>query len=76
MRGSIRKLTGSQWKTLYSTAILDEVQKEPSLIESIKSVYDQLGDPKYFLLGSSQLLLLEKVMESLAGSALYSIFFR
>ncbi|MFO7971409.1 MAG: AAA family ATPase, partial [Desulfobacterales bacterium] len=57
------------------TAILDEVQKEPALIESIKSVYDQWEDPKYFLLGSGQLLLLEKVKESLAGRCIILEFF-
>lgn len=67
MRGQYSLLTASQWRTLYPRAILDEVQKEPKLIESIKSVYDQWIDPKYILLGSSQLLLLEKVKESLAG---------
>ena len=43
------------------------MQKEPRLVESIKSVYDQWAEPRYILLGSSQLLLLEKVRESLAG---------
>jgi uncharacterized protein len=75
MRGRYSQLTASQWKTLYPTAILDEVQKEPALIESIKSVYDQWEYPKYFLLGSSQLLLLEKVKESLAGRCIILEFF-
>ena len=66
-RENFLRLTASQWKTLYPKAILDEVQKEPSLIESIKSVYDQYDEPRYILLGSSQFLLLEKVRESLAG---------
>jgi len=57
----------STWRELYPKAILDEVQKEPSLIESIKSVYDQWTEPRYIFTGSSQLLLLEKVRESLAG---------
>jgi predicted AAA+ superfamily ATPase len=61
------KLTAGQWKNLYPRAVLDEVQKEPQLVESIKSVYDQWPEPRYILLGSSQLLLLEKVKESLAG---------
>lgn len=60
-------LTAAQWKSLYPKAALDEVQKEPQLIESIKSAYDQYDDVRYLLLGSSQLLLLEKVKESLAG---------
>jgi len=60
-------MTAAQWKELYPSAILDEVQKEPGLIESIKAVYDQWAEPRYILSGSSQLLLLEKVKESLAG---------
>ena len=62
-----KKLTASQWSSLYPKAILDEVQKEPQLVESIKSVYDQFPKPKYILLGSSQILLLKKIRESLAG---------
>jgi predicted AAA+ superfamily ATPase len=67
LKGDYLKLTASQWKTLYPQAILDEVQKTPVLIESIKSVYDQFPAPRYVLLGSSQFLLMEKVKESLAG---------
>jgi len=60
-------LTASQWKTTYPKAILDEIQKEPQLIESIKSVYDQFPEPRYILLGSSQIMLLKNIRESLAG---------
>jgi predicted AAA+ superfamily ATPase len=67
LRSSYSKLTAQQWRNLYPRAILDEIQKEPVLIESIKSVYDQFDDPRYVLLGSSQFLLLEKIRESLAG---------
>ncbi len=67
LRSQYSRLTGQQWYSQYPKAILDEVQKEPSLIESIKSVYDQYPEPRYILLGSSQLLLLNKVKESLAG---------
>jgi predicted AAA+ superfamily ATPase len=66
-RQSYAQLTAAQWSDLFPLAILDEVQKEPVLAESIKSVYDQFDDPRYVLLGSSQLLLLQKVKESLAG---------
>ncbi len=66
-RSSYLRLTAEQWKENYPKAILDEVQKEAILIESIKSVYDQFESPRYILLGSSQFLLLEKVKESLAG---------
>lgn len=69
------KLNAALWKSIYPLAILDEVQKEPILIESIKSVYDQYDEPRYILLGSSQFLLMEKVKESLAGRCLiYEIF--
>ena len=67
LRVEYARLSAAQWKTLYPKALLDEVQKEPRLIESIKSVYDQWPEPRYILLGSSQMLLLEKVKESLAG---------
>ena len=66
-RADYRRLTSAQWRSLYPKAILDEVQKEPQLIESIKAVWDQWAEPRYILLGSSQLLLLDKVRESLAG---------
>ena len=75
LRPVYNRLTAPQWQDLYPKAALDEVQKEPRLIESIKSAYDQFEDVSYFLLGSSQLLLLEKVRESLAGRCtIYEIF--
>ncbi len=67
LRTQYKQLTAGQWATNYPKAILYEVQKEPVLIESIKSAYDQFENVKYLLLGSSQLLLLKKVKESLAG---------
>jgi uncharacterized protein len=67
MRLDYKELTAKQWQALYSFAILDQVQKEPQLIESIKSVYDQFAETRYILLGSSQLVLLQKIKESLAG---------
>jgi predicted AAA+ superfamily ATPase len=67
MRLDYKELTAKQWQASYPKAILDEVQKEPQLIESIKSVYDQFAETRYILLGSSQLLLLQKIKESLAG---------
>lgn len=69
-RKSYLNMTAQQWEALYPKAILDEVQKEPQLIESIKATYDTYDNVRYVLLGSSQLLLLEKVKESLAGRCL------
>lgn len=72
MRSQYASLSARQWSTLYPKAILDEVQKEPSLIESIKSVYDQWNETRYVLTGSSQLLLMKNVKESLAGRCIIS----
>ena len=62
-----KTLSAAQWQANYPKAILDEIQKEPQLVESIKSVYDQYDEPRYILLGSSQIMLLQKIKESLAG---------
>jgi predicted AAA+ superfamily ATPase len=68
-------LTASQWHEYYPHTVLDEVQKVPVLIESIKAVYDQFPDTSYILTGSCQLLLLDKVRESLAGRcAIFEIY--
>lgn len=75
LRKAYLRLTSAQWQAQYPKAALDEVQKEPQLIESIKATYDTYDDVRYVLLGSSQLLLLEKVRESLAGRCLiYELF--
>lgn len=67
MRAQYKGLTAQQWHAFYPKAALDEIQKDPQLMESIKSVYDQYEDTRYALLGSSQLLLMKQVKESLAG---------
>jgi predicted AAA+ superfamily ATPase len=64
---SFANLTAEQWAAVYPRAVLDEIQCEPQLFHSIKATYDQFGDTRYVLLGSSQFLLLEKIRESLAG---------
>ncbi len=69
VRPAFTGLSAAQWHRQYPVAILDEVQKAPSLIESIKATYDQYPDARYILLGSSQILLLQGVRESLAGRA-------
>lgn len=70
LRKMYLNLSAVQWKSQFPQAVLDEVQKEPQLIESIKATYDKYDDVRYALLGSSQLLLMEKVRESLAGRCL------
>ncbi len=67
LRIEYQKLSAQRWADQYPLAVLDEIQKTPQLIESIKAVYDQFDDPRYLLLGSSQILLMKQVRESLAG---------
>ena len=72
IRIELAQLTASQWKKAYPKAILDEVQKMPQIFELIKAIYDQGGEERYILTGSSQILLLNQVKETLAGRS--SIF--
>ena len=51
---------------------LDEVQREPDLLNAVKRAIDRRRDPGRFLLtGSANLLLMQRVSESLAGRASY-----
>ena len=47
--------------------ILDEVQKFPKIFDVVKVLIDRAKNKHYFLTGSSQLMLLKSVQESLAG---------
>jgi predicted AAA+ superfamily ATPase len=49
--------------------ILDEVQKQPGLLDSVKLLADRRQGHRFLLLGSSQILLLRQVRETLAGRA-------
>lgn len=49
--------------------ILDEIQKLPALLDAVKLLADRKKGHRFLLLGSSQILLLQKVRESLAGRA-------
>lgn len=60
-------LSAEQWYQNYPKAILDEVQKAPKIIETVKAVYDTYEDARYILSGSSQILLMDNIRESLAG---------
>ncbi len=51
---------------------IDEVQREPHLLSAVKRAIDRDRSPGRFLLtGSANLLLMQKVAESLAGRASY-----
>ncbi|GBD31906.1 hypothetical protein HRbin33_00867 [bacterium HR33] len=49
--------------------VLDEIQKQPVLLDAVKLLADRKAGHRFLLLGSSQILLLQKVRETLAGRA-------
>jgi len=49
--------------------ILDEVQKQPGLLDAVKLLADRGDGRRFLLLGSAQILLLQQVRETLAGRA-------
>jgi hypothetical protein len=74
-REKLRNLPASSWSQTIGNAIIDEAQKEPVVFEKVKYAYDQGGISFSLLLGSSQILLLKKIRESLAGRvALYELW--
>lgn len=66
-RDAIRSVSSANWHNSVGTAVIDEAQKEPSVFEKIKYAYDAHKIDFSVLLGSSQILLLKKIRESLAG---------
>jgi predicted AAA+ superfamily ATPase len=67
IRLTIRNIPTNDWVNTVGTAILDEAQKEPSVFEKIKYCYDESSLRFSVILGSSQILLLKNIRESLAG---------
>ncbi len=68
-REAIRNVRTAVWGTAVGPAILDEAQKEPSLFDKVKYAFDAGQITTSVLLGSSQILMLQKVRETLAGRA-------
>lgn len=66
-REAIREISTASWAKSIGTAIIDEAQKEPSLFEKVKYAYDDNSVSFCLMLGSSQILLLKEIRESLAG---------
>ena len=75
VRPTYSRMSAAEWISNYPFAIIDEVQKSPKVVESIKAAYDMSAQVRYFLLGSSQILLLKKVKESLAGRVIIEDLF-
>lgn len=68
-REAIREIRADAWATTVGPAILDEAQKEPSLFDKVKFAFDAGQIAQTVLLGSSQILMLQRVRETLAGRA-------
>ncbi len=74
-RARIREISAIDWKRDIGHAIIDEAQKEPAIFEKIKYAYDANEISFSALLGSSQILLLKKIRESLAGRiSIYELY--
>lgn len=69
-REVLRDIRTHAWAEQVGEAVLDEVQKEPVVLEKIKHAYDSRKILFSVLLGSAQILLMKKISESLAGRTL------
>lgn len=66
-RARLGQVPAEGWHQAVGPAILDEVQKAPMLLDKLKWAYDEGKLDFSVLLGSSRIMLLEQVRESLAG---------
>ncbi len=66
-RDALRAIPTEMWHRDVGNAIVDEAQKLPPVFEKIKYAYDEGTISFQVILGSSQILLLKKIRESLAG---------
>ena len=66
-RQIVREIPSASWGSDVGIAVIDEAQKEPVVFEKIKYAFDA-GDIDFqVLLGSSQIQLIKRIRESLAG---------
>jgi predicted AAA+ superfamily ATPase len=70
-RDSLRQLVSAAWAATVGNAVIDEAQKEPTVFEKVKYAFDESSISFTVLTGSSQILLLKKIRESLAGRAYF-----
>jgi predicted AAA+ superfamily ATPase len=74
-RENVRKISTAAWAKTMGEAVIDEAQKEPVVFEKIKYAFDESSVSFSLLLGSSQILMLKNIRESLAGRAtIYEIW--
>jgi len=74
-REDLRTIRSDDWGRTVGAAVIDEAQKETSVFEKLKYAYDKGQVDFSVLLGSSRILLMDRVKESLAGRAfLYDLW--
>lgn len=66
-REFLKNIPTAVWNRDIGNAVIDEAQKEPSVFEKTKYAWDDGSLSFCVLTGSSQILLLKKIRESLAG---------
>ncbi len=67
VRPQLLSMSAVDWLASYRRVILDEVQKAPVMFDTVKAMVDMRPDCRVVLSGSSQIMLMERVKESLAG---------
>jgi uncharacterized protein len=70
-RDALRSLSTFSWDKTVGNAVIDEAQKEPVVFEKVKYAFDEGGIRFTVLTGSSQILLLKKIRETLSGRAFF-----
>jgi len=70
-REALRGTATMSWGNTIGNVAIDEAQKEPSVFEKVKYAFDKRDITFTILTGSSQILLLRKIRESLAGRAFF-----
>lgn len=70
-REILNNLHSASWGFSIGSAVLDEAQKAPIVFEKVKYAFDEGSITFTVLTGSSQILLLKKIRESLAGRAFF-----
>jgi uncharacterized protein len=66
-REQLREISSFSWARDVGSSVIDEVQKEPGLIDKIKFVWDDSSLKFTALSGSAQVMLLKQIRETLAG---------
>jgi hypothetical protein len=68
-RPEFSRLSAKDWAKRYPLAVIDEIQKLPSLMQTVKAGYDQQPEIRYVLVGSSQIMPMKGIQRTLAGRA-------